>query len=59
METPTFQDAIGMAERRATDWREEQHRLVRDGNIWKAEEARDKAAAVEQLARDMHARLGQ
>lgn len=58
METPTFQDAVTLAERRAKDWRQERDSHIRQGLPWLAARDSDRAATLEQLARELHERLG-
>lgn len=59
METPTFQDAVTLTEQWAKSWREEQFKHQRNGRPWDANRDGFRAAMLEQLARELHERLGQ
>lgn len=59
MEAPTFQDAVTLTEQWAKSWREERDSHIRQGLPWLAARDSDRAATLEQLARELLERLGQ
>lgn len=59
METPSLRDAVTLAQDWANVWRSEMFRHQREGLPWEAARDKDRAAVLEQFARELQERQEQ